>query len=112
MYLVRYLTGWLNQHRPMNNLNRIPPVKTSVSQRTTPLLAQHQRVRDEKEALTIDPLMRLAEAMPMLGNPSYTTMRGWIKTGALRVWRAGASGHFRIRLSEVQRFLRENEVQV
>jgi excisionase family DNA binding protein len=94
----------------MNNLNRILPVKTAVSQRITPLLAQTQRVRDEKQALTIDPLMRLAEAMPMLGNPSYTTMRGWIRNGTLKVWRAGR-GHFRVRLSEVQRFLSANEVK-
>jgi excisionase family DNA binding protein len=95
----------------MQTLNRIPPVKTSVSQRTAPLLAQTQKVREDKRALTIDPLMRLAEAMPMLGNPSYTTVRGWIKTGALRVWRAGR-GHFRVRLSEVQRFLSANEVKL
>ncbi len=95
----------------MNNLNRIPPVKSSVASRTAPLLAQHARVRDEKAALAIDPLMRLAEAMPMLGNPSYVTVRGWIKTGALRVWRAG-KGHYRVRLSEVQRFLSANEVKL
>jgi hypothetical protein len=95
----------------MNTLNRIPPVKTAVSRRATPLLAQHQRVREEKAALTIDPLMPLREAVPLLGNPSYALLRVWIKTGALRVWRAG-HGHFRVRLSEVQRFLRENEVQV
>lgn len=88
----------------MPNLNRIPPVKTSVSQRAMPLLAQHEQVRADKAALVIDPLMRLAEAVPLLGNPSYALLRVWIKTGQLRVWRAGR-GHFRVRLSEIKRFI-------
>jgi hypothetical protein len=86
--------------------NRIPPVKTAVSQRT--LLAEHARVRASKEALTIDPLMRLAEASPLLGSPSYALLRRWIADGQLRVWRAGGAGgrgQYRVRLSEVQRFI-------
>ena len=35
----------------MINLTRIPPVKTSVSQRSRALLAQHQKVHDEQAAL-------------------------------------------------------------
>ena len=89
------------------NLNRIPPVKTSVTRR---LLDQHQQVREDKTALLIDPLMKLAEASQLLGSPSYTTLRSWIRSGALHCWRAG-KGHYKIRLSEVQRFLRANEVQ-
>jgi excisionase family DNA binding protein len=86
-----------------------PPVKTSVASRNAPLLAQHERIRAEKVALFVDPLMRLAEAMPMLGNPSYMTVRSWIKKGTLKVWRV-EKGHFKIRLSEVQRFLAAHEV--
>lgn len=95
----------------MSNPNRILPVKTSVASRTSPLLVQNERVRAEKTALVVDPLMKLAEAMPMLGNPSYTTVRSWIACGSLRVWRAGR-GHFRIRLSEIRRFLAANEVKI
>jgi excisionase family DNA binding protein len=84
--------------------NRIPPVKTSVQQRATPLLAQHQKVREQKQALQIDPLMPLRECVGMLGNPSYSLLRKWIADGQLRVWRAG-KGQFRVRLSEVQRFI-------
>ena len=85
------------------------PVKTAVSQRTASLLAQHAKIREDKEALVVDPLMRLAEAMPLLGCPSYTTVRGWIASGSLHCWRAG-KGHYRVRLSEVQRFLAAGEV--
>ena len=93
----------------MLDQNRIPPVKTSVRQRSTSLLAQHQRVREQKQALTIDPLMPLREAVGMLGNPSYSLLRKWIAEGSLVCWRAG-KGHYRIRLSEVQRFLAAGEV--
>lgn len=91
--------------------NQNLPVKASVSARTASLLAQHQRVREQKQALTIDPLMPLREAVSLLGSPSYTTLRSWIKDGQLRVWRASKGGHFRIRLSEVQRFLAAGEVR-
>ena len=81
-----------------------------MRQRTTSLLAQHQRVREQKQDLTIDPLMPLREAVGMLGNPSYSLLRKWIADGSLRCWRAG-KGHYRIRLSEGQRFLTSNEVR-
>ena len=93
----------------MNNLNRMP-VKSPVRQRLTPLVVEAQRVQEQKRQLAIDPLMLLSEAQPLLGNPSYCTLRKWIKTGSLRVWRVGG-GHFRIRLSEIERFLNVNEVQ-
>ena len=91
-------------------LNRIPPVKTAVRQRATPLPLQNQRVREEKQALAIDPLMPLREAIGLLGNPSYALLRVWIKNGTLRCWRASGKGHYRVRLSEVQRFLKAGEV--
>jgi excisionase family DNA binding protein len=94
----------------MLDLNRIPPVKTAVRQRSTSLLLQHQRVREQKQALTIDPLMPLREAVGMLGNPSYSLLRKWIADGTLRCWRAG-KGHYRVRLSEIRRFLSANEVR-
>ena len=94
----------------MLDQNRVPPVKTSVRHRSTSLLLQHQKVREQKQALTIDPLMPLREAIGLLGNPSYSLLRKWIADGSLRVWRAGR-GHYRIRLSEVQRFLTSNEVK-
>lgn len=89
----------------MPTTNRTLPVKTAVSQRSALLLAQHQKVREQKQALQIDPLMPLREAVPMLGSPSYALLRRWIADGQLRVWRAGGRGQFRIKLSEVQRFI-------
>jgi excisionase family DNA binding protein len=88
----------------MPNLHRIPPVKTSVTQRSRALLDQHQKVRDEQAALVVDPLMPLRQAVPMLGSPSYALLRKWIKDGSLRCWRAGR-GQYRVRLSEVRRFI-------
>jgi excisionase family DNA binding protein len=86
------------------------PIKTPVHQRVTLPTVQAQQIRDAKQALTADPLMPLREAFPMLGNPSYTLARRWIREGLLRAWRVGRFGHFKVRLSEVQRFMRENEV--
>jgi excisionase family DNA binding protein len=103
--MIVYIDGY----KSMLNPNRIPPVKMAVNKRATPLLAQHQKVREEKESLTIDPLMPLREAVPMLGNPSYSLLRKWVKDGTLRCWRAG-HGQYRVRLSEVQRFLTAHEV--
>jgi excisionase family DNA binding protein len=88
----------------MTNLNSIPPVKTSVSQRSRALLTQHQKVRQEQAALVVDPLMPLRQAVPMLGSPSYSLLRKWIRDGSLRCWRAG-TGQYRVRLSEVRRFI-------
>ena len=88
----------------MINLTRIPPLKTSVSQRSRALLAQHQKVHDEQAALVVDPLMPLRQAVPMLGSPSYSLLRKWIRDGSLRCWRAG-TGQYRVRLSEVRRFI-------
>jgi len=93
----------------MLRLNSLPPVKTPVRQRITPLVAATQRAQEQKQALVVDPLMPLAHAVPLLGSPSYSTVRKWIANGSLHVWRAG-KGHFRVRLSEVQRFLSANEV--
>lgn len=84
------------------------PVKTSVADRS--ILGQHEIVRKIKADLTCDPLLRMSEAVPLLGSPAYSTLQTWIKTGAIRTWRAGR-GHYRIRLSEVQRFLAANEVR-
>lgn len=84
------------------------PVKTSVSTR---LLHQHQQAKAEVNALKIDPLLRLSECMELLGSPSYFTVRKWIASGSLRVWRPGNRGQFRCRLSWIKNFLAENEVQ-
>jgi hypothetical protein len=89
----------------------ILPVKTSSSRRQAHLLAQHQTIRETKKALLVDPLLRLAEARDLLGNPSYTTMRSWIADGRLRVLRPGRVGPFKIRLSECERFLHDSEVK-
>lgn len=84
------------------------PVKTSVSNR---LLHQHQAAKAEVDAIKIDPLLRLSQCMELLGSPSYFTIRKWIATGQLRVWRPGNRGQYRCRLSWIKTFLSENEVR-
>jgi hypothetical protein len=84
------------------------PVKTAVSTR---LLHRHQAAKAEVDAIKIDPLLRLSECMELLGSPSYFTVRKWIASGSLRVWRPGNRGQYRCRLSWIKNFLRENEVQ-
>jgi excisionase family DNA binding protein len=93
----------------MPNPTILAPVKSSVRQRLTPLVLQAQKAAEQRQAIAVDPLMKLSEAASLLGNPSYSVLRKWIKDGSLRVWRAG-KGHFRVRLSEIQRFLSANEV--
>ena len=82
------------------------PVKTSVGERYLP-----QAVQAHKDALMTDPLLKLSEAVSMLGDPSYTVLRGWIKSGELRVWRAAGKGNYRVRLSEVERFIQSGFVE-
>lgn len=92
-------------------MNRVLPVKTDIATRTANLLIQHAQIREDKTRLLCDPLMRLAEARDLLGCPSYSTLRNWIADGRLRVLRPGRVGPFKIRLSEVERFLRDSEVK-
>jgi hypothetical protein len=87
----------------MPTMNRVLPVKTNLSQRTTPLSVQLEQVQAQRRSLAADPLLKLADAVSLLGNPSYNTLRKWIADGTLHVWRAGR-GHFRVRLSEITRF--------
>jgi hypothetical protein len=89
----------------MSHLKQIPPVKTAVHQRATPMLLHSQRAREAQEAMRVDPLLPLSAVVEMLGNPSYSLLRRWIADGELRVWRAtNGRGHFRVRLSEIERF--------
>jgi excisionase family DNA binding protein len=92
-------------------MNNILPVKVSSAKRNAALLAQHTAIRESKSALLVDPLMRLAEARDLLGYPSYSTIRSWIADGRLRVLRPGGVGPFKIRLSEIENFLRNSEVK-
>jgi excisionase family DNA binding protein len=85
------------------------PVKATVVSRTNSTLNSAIKANQQKQALVVDPLMRLSEAVPLLGNPSYQLLRKWIKDGSLRVWRANG-GHYRVRLSEIERFRSANEV--
>jgi excisionase family DNA binding protein len=80
------------------------PVRTPVRDRHQTLTPQAQQAQERKQALVNDPLMLLRAAVPLLGCPSYDTLRKWIANGSLRVWRVGRS-HYRIRLSEIERFL-------
>lgn len=81
-----------------------------MRQRRHSLAVPAQQAQDRKQVLMTDPLMLLSEAQPLLGNPSYCTIRKWIADGSLRVWRVGTS-HFRIRLSEIERFLASGEAK-
>ena len=87
------------------------PVKSAVRPRTQSLASQVQKAQDRKQAMAVDPLLKLAEAQVLLGNPSYSVLRGWIAAGKLKVWRVG-HGHIRVRLSEVERCRAANEVPI
>jgi excisionase family DNA binding protein len=89
-------------------LDSLPNVKTPIRTRVTPLMLQTQKQLELKQAMLGDPLMPLSEAAPMLGNPSYSTLRKWIRNGSLHVWRAGR-GHYKVKLSEVRRFVGAGE---
>jgi pSer/pThr/pTyr-binding forkhead associated (FHA) protein len=93
----------------MLNRNNFSPVKSPVRQRLTPLVLQTQKVYEERNAIAVDPLLKLSEAVSLLGNPSYTTLRSWIKSGSLHCFRVGR-GHHRVRLSEIKQFLLAIEV--
>jgi excisionase family DNA binding protein len=72
------------------------------------MLMHALRAQEQKQALIVDPLLKLAEVMPLVGSPSYCTLLRWIREGSLRVHRVGR-GHYRVRLSEVQRFRTSGE---
>jgi hypothetical protein len=86
------------------------PVKTPVHLRTASMMQQTLRAQQQKQDFVVDPLLKLSEALPMLGSPGYATLRRWIKEGALRVHRATPHSHFRVRLSEIERFRKAGEV--
>jgi hypothetical protein len=71
----------------MLNRNNFSPVKSPVRQQLTPLVLQTQKVYEERNAIAVDPLLKLSEAVSLLGNPSYTTLRSWIKSGSLHCFR-------------------------
>lgn len=87
----------------------ILPLKTSVASRA--ILGQHEQVRQDKTALLVDPLLKLAEAQQLLGCPSYSSLRDWIRSGKLRSWRPSGRGHYKVRLSWIKEFLSEHEVR-
>jgi predicted site-specific integrase-resolvase len=68
-------------------------------------------MREKRNLMLSDPLLPLRDAMTLMGNPSYTSVRSWIKTGKLNVWRVGTTGHYKVRMSEVERFLDAHEVK-
>jgi excisionase family DNA binding protein len=57
-----------------------------------------------KETLFGDPLLTLSEARLAL-NCSYAHVRRLISDGRLQVWRSSPTGHMRVRVSEVRRFI-------
>jgi Helix-turn-helix domain len=95
----------------MQTLN-VQPVKNPVRPRRSPLLLQNQRAQQHREAMSIDPLLSLAEAQLLLGNPCHSTLLRWIKNGVLRAMRPHKTAHYKIRLSEIERFRSEGGKQV
>jgi hypothetical protein len=93
----------------VHELTRLP-TKTPVYRRSSPLVQANQKAQEVRQALIVDPLLPLSAAIPLLGNPCYSTLRAWIKSGSLRVWRPSSRGHFKVRLSEVVRFVAAGEV--
>jgi len=91
-------------------LSRLPPVKTPVSPgRFNPLAAQIKRTLELRNQLCGDPLLGLSEVAQATGEPCYATIRRWIKMGMLHTVRFGPRGHHRVRLSELRRFLGDQQ---
>jgi excisionase family DNA binding protein len=84
-------------------------MKSATPRRPSPLALQFAKSRAQRDAILVDPVLRLREAAEMLGNPSYPTLKRWIDSGALRVLRVGR-GQYRTRLSFVTQFLKEHEL--
>jgi hypothetical protein len=95
---------YIDIHRYM-----IFPVKSAVRPRTQSLASQVQKAQDRKQAMAIDPLLKLAEAREYLGDPCYSLLRRWIADGKLKVWRIGR-GHIKVRLSELEKFRASGEM--
>jgi hypothetical protein len=74
------------------------------------LVQASEAAQRRKQELSVNPLLNLREIVPMLGFPSYSLLRKWIKNGELKVWRSGIRGHYRVRLSWVAEFLDKNQV--
>jgi hypothetical protein len=83
----------------------VTAIKQPVYQRSTFLRAQVAAQVAVKLELTADPLLSLPEFAAATGNPSYSRIRTWIRTGLLHTWRASPRSHHQVRLSELRRFL-------
>jgi hypothetical protein len=95
---------------PETILNHLPPVKTPVRPgRCNPLAVQIKKTFDLKNELYGDPFLSLSEVAQATGEPCYATIRRWIKTGLIRTVRFGPRGHHRVRLSELRRFVGDQQ---
>ncbi len=75
------------------------------------LVDQIRLAFEQRNAIAVDPLLKVRDAALLLGNPSYATICSWIKAGALHCHRVGR-GHHKVRLSEIRRFLSAHEVKI
>jgi hypothetical protein len=74
-----------------------------------PLAAQITKQLEMKKELYGDPLLRLSECLPALGDVSLSTLRKQIAAGRIKTWRNSPRGHHKIRLSELRRFLAQGD---
>src|SRR5258708_7165615 len=93
----------------MSMNNSSPLVKSMTPRRPSPLALQFEKARQQRDAIAVDPVLKLSQAAELLGNPSYPTLKRWIDSGALRVLRVGR-GQYRTRLSFVTQFLKDHEL--
>lgn len=84
----------------------LPAAKAPSHRRQfSPLAAQITKQLQIKKELFGDPLLTVSEVSAALGSPSYSSLRSWIKSGALKTIRFTPRAHHRIRLSELRRFM-------
>jgi excisionase family DNA binding protein len=92
----------------MQSSNNLPALKAAAirARQASPLAATILQQFEDKRSIYSDPLLSIAECRPALGDVSYSTFRKLIATGRIRTWRPSPRGHHKIRLSELQRFIR------
>jgi hypothetical protein len=95
-----FLPECAGKGRRVSELTALPSFKAPVrATLRSPLALQVERQIAAKNRLMADGLVDLKTAQLALGNPCYSTLRRWIKSGILPVVRFSKRGHYKVRQS-------------
>ncbi len=86
------------------------PVKRPI--RTRQVAATITAQLETQRILYADPLLPLRDVQTALGNISYGTLRRLLIDKKIRAWRPSPRGHYKIRLSELKKFLAQGDQQL